>query len=330
MRAVRVVTRTFDRKKNKPDINRIYPRVEMCRLLLLLACFLPVITQAAPPNELIKQGEYLVRAAGCVSCHTDHDNKGEFLAGGRVLQTPFGKFYSPNITSSEKHGIGGWSEEDLMAALHEGESPDGDHYYPVFPYTSYTRLKSEDIRAISAYLKTVEGVDRANKEHEIPWYLFRWTLAFWKWLNFEPGEFVQKPDKDEVHNRGAYLVAIGHCTECHTPRDDYGVLDNSRFLAGTKNGPEGETIPNITPHRETGLGKWDADDISYFLETGASPDGDYTGSLMAEVVDDGSRYLTKADRLAIAKYLKALSPVENRELVRKKKKKKKKVVEDEW
>ena len=295
-------------------------------LALLLSQF--CITAQAGQQGLIEKGEYLVRAAGCVSCHTDPDNKKAYLAGGRPLDTPFGIFYSPNITSDKKHGVGSWSDEDFENALRHGESPNGSHYYPVFPYTSYTKLKTGDVKAIAAYLRSVKPVAKASREHDIPWYLFRWTIAIWKWLYFDEGAFTKVANMDVIQNRGAYLVAIGHCTECHTPRDNKGVLDEARYLAGTKNGPEGESVPNITPDRDTGIGKWSNSDMVYFLETGALPDGDYTGSLMAEVVDDGTRYLTKADREAIAKYLLTLAPVENQSFKKQKKQKKKSV--DEW
>jgi mono/diheme cytochrome c family protein len=297
-------------------------------LLALLLCQPGVAASFDSQRDLVRKGEYIVRAAGCVSCHTDPEKPQNFLAGGRSLQTPFGVFYSPNITPDKKHGVGSWSDEDFERALRRGVSPDGRHYYPVFPYTSYTRLKLEDVKAIAAYLRNLKPVPQANREHELPWYLFRWAMLPWKWLYFQPGEFMPSADRGDAQNRGAYLVAIGHCSECHSPRDKMGVLDPGHYLSGTKDGPEGESIPNITPHRQTGIGKWDEDDVMYFLKTGALPDGDYTGSLMAEVVDDSTRYLTEPDRKAIAKYLLALPPVENRLLA--KKKKKKKAVKDEW
>ena len=320
MKAVRVATRTFGKKTNS------FHNMRYLLLVLLFSQF--SLSVEAGQQDLVRKGEYLLRAAGCVSCHTHPDKKQAFLAGGRALQTPFGTFYSPNITSAKQHGVGDWSDEDFDKALRHGESPDGSHYYPVFPYTSYTKLQADDVKAIAAYLRSVQPVAQANREHEIPWYLFRWTIAIWKWLYFEAGEFRGFADRDRVYNRGAYLVGIGHCTECHTPRDEMGVLDDARFLAGTKNGPEGESAPNITPDRDTGIGKWSSSELVYFLETGALPDGDYTGSLMAEVVDDGTRYLKEPDRKAIAKYLLALPPIENKAFKKKKKKKKKSV--DEW
>jgi len=294
--------------------------------LALLLCLHSFSVFAGKQEQLVLKGEYLVRAAGCVSCHTDHDNKGAYLAGGRELKTAFGTFYTPNITPDTEYGIGNWSEQDLVQALQQGTAPDGSHYYPVFPYTSYTKLRQGDIRAMAAYLHSVKPVARQNRAHETPWYLFRWVMAIWKWLFFEPAEFEPDPKQDKPYNRGAYLVTIGHCTECHTPRNDSGVLDNQRYLAGIKNGPEGEAIPNITPDRKTGIGRWSQGDLGYFLKTGELPDGDFSGSLMAEVIDDGTRYLTDDDLKSVALYLRSLPPVVNNDFI----KKKKKVAEDEW
>ncbi|TNF97959.1 MAG: c-type cytochrome [Gammaproteobacteria bacterium] len=296
--------------------------------LALLLCQFSIIAVASEREELIQKGEYLVRAAGCVSCHTDHDNKGSYLAGGRALKTPFGTFYSPNITPDPGHGIGRWSDLDLIQALRDGVAPDGSHYYPAFPYTSYTRLKDDDIHAIATYLRSIKPVPARNREHELPWYLFRWVISIWKWLYFEPGEFRPIPSKDKPYNRGAYMVAIGHCTECHTPRDSKGVLDNQRYLAGIKDGVEGEAVPNITPDKNTGIGRWTEADLAYFLKTGELPDGDYSGSLMAEVIDDGTSHLNDEDLRSIALYLRSLPAIENKDFM--KKKKKNKSIEDEW
>ena len=288
----------------------------MNRWVLALLLF----TAAGPlwaNDALIKKGEYLVRAAGCVSCHTDHENGGVFLAGRRALLTPFGTFYSPNITSHPQHGIGRWSDNDFLQALRSGIAPDGSHYYPAFPYTSYTQLRDGDVRAMAAFLRTVKSAAVDNREHELPWYLFRRVIIIWKWLFFEPTEFTEMPDKGAEYNRGAYLIAIGHCSECHTPRNGFGALDSTRYLAGVRDGAEGGAVPNITPDRSTGLGKWSEDDLVYFLETGALPDGDYTGSSMAEVVDDGTSHLSSEDLQAMAVYLKSLPAVRNPDFVEK-------------
>jgi mono/diheme cytochrome c family protein len=255
------------------------------------------------------QGEYLFRAALCAVCHTAEE--GEFLAGGRPIPTPFGTFYSTNITPDPEHGIGGWDDEDFLRALREGVSPEGEHYYPAFPYTSYTRLKRADALSIKAYLDTVEPVARANTEHDLAWYVdWRWPLWAWKWLYFEEGELEPDPGRDAQWNRGAYLAeAAGHCAECHTPRGPLGALEEELRYAGAAEGPEGESTPNITPDREHGIGKWTERMLSFYLEIGMTPDGDFAGSLMAEVIDDGTGHLTEDDRRAIAAYILSLPPI---------------------
>lgn len=267
----------------------------------------------ARPDDLVRHGEYILRAAGCASCHTNHNNDGPFLAGGRRLETPFGTFYTPNITPDPEYGIGRWSDEDFVQALTQGVSPKGRHYYPAFPYTAYTRLRRDDLLALKAYLSTVTPVTRKNKGHELVWYASaRSLLWFWKLLYFSPGEFTPTPSQSRRWNRGAYLAtAMAHCGECHTPRNALGGLSCKLGYAGTRDGPEGDVVPNITPDRKTGVGRWSRDDLVYFLETGLAPDGDAVGGSMAEVIDDGLRYLKKSDLEAIVTYLLALPPIEN-------------------
>ncbi len=271
------------------------------------------VLSAATSEDIVRRGAYLSRAAGCASCHTDRDPDGPLLAGGRALKTPFGTFYAPNITPDPKHGIGRWSDEDFVRALARGVSPRGSHYYPAFPYTAYTRIRREDLLALKAYLLTVPAIARPNREHELRWYVrWRTLLGIWKWFFFTPGEFRPEADRSDEWNRGAYLAtALGHCEECHTPRDAFGALDKDQRYAGTRDGPEGERVPNITPDRTTGIGRWREDDIAYFLETGATPEGDYAGSLMAEVVDDSTSQLSAPDRKAIALYLRSLPAIEH-------------------
>ena len=277
-----------------------------------LLCLNAAVVQAAD-GEIALRGEYILRAAGCVACHTDADNDGQFLAGGRRFDTPFGRFYSPNITPDPMHGLGAWSEEDFVHALAEGIAPNGSHYYPVFPYTSYTRMQPEDMRLLWTYLTTVKPVPTPNRPHEVPWYL-AWRGINWGWklLHFEAGPFQTQPARGTAWNRGAYLAeALGHCGECHTPRGRLGGIDHERHYAGTKEGPDAEVVPNITPDRGTGIGRWSLDDLEYFLESGGTPDGDYTGSLMAEVIDENLVHLTATDRLALAIYLRSLPPIEH-------------------
>lgn len=265
-------------------------------------------------DDSAERGRYLLAAAGCAACHTEPDSE-QHLAGGRALETPFGTFYSPNITPHSEQGLGGWSEETFMAALREGVGPSG-HYFPVFPYTSYTRMTTDDARDLWAYLQTVTPVSKPNRPHDLPWYLIRPIAArVWKWLFFEPGDFAPDPGRSETWNRGAYLVrALGHCGECHTPRTPWGTVRESLELSGNPQGPEGDPVPNLTPDRNNGLARWSEADIVWYLETGGTPGGDYAGGLMAEVIDNGTSRLTAEDRRAIAVYLRALPAVFNPDL----------------
>ncbi len=209
-----------------------------------------------------------------------------------------------------------------MRALTAGIAPDGSYYYPVFPYTAYTKMQRDDILALKTYLFSQKPVAQPNKPHELPWYM-RYRLINWAWnlLNFSAGEFSSEPKQSSSLNRGAYLSkALAHCAECHTPRNLIGGLQHDMLYAGTKNGPDGEVVPNITPDRKTGIGRWSKDDVVYFLETGATPGGDYTGGLMAEVVDNGLQHLSQEDLKAIADYIQSLKPIEHAVKRRKKKK----------
>ena len=262
-------------------------------------------------DDLVERGQYLTYAGGCISCHTEEADDAVPLAGGRAMETPFGTFYSPNITPDEETGIGGWSEDDFVNAFWEGVSPDGEHYFPSFPYTAYTGASRQDLLAIRAYLMSLEPVPNESPGHDLAWYMgTRLAAGGWKALNFESGRFEPDPEKDEQWNRGAYLVRhLGHCGECHTPRSATGVLVADEEFAGSEFGDE--HIPNISSHRVDGIGRWSLSDIEYFLDIGMLPDGDFTGSSMVAVIEDNTSKLTREDRLAIAAYLKSVTPVEN-------------------
>lgn len=265
---------------------------------------------AADAAAEVVRGAYLVRAGGCVACHTDPKRKDLPLAGGRALDTPFGTFYTPNITPDPEYGIGAWSEADFLRALHEGRAPDGRPYYPAFPYTSYSGLSDRDARDIRAYLLTLPPVPRPDRAHDLAFpFGFRPLLALWRWLYFAPGRFQPASDRAPDWNRGAYLVRhLGHCGECHSPRNALGAVDPERALSGTLAGPDGKKVPNITPHEADGIGRWSALDVTYFLKTGFLPDGDFAGGAMTEVISESTAHLTDADRAAIAAYLLSLPP----------------------
>jgi mono/diheme cytochrome c family protein len=265
---------------------------------------------ASAQDTLIGRGEYLIYAGGCIHCHTDESDEAIPLAGGRAMESPFGTFYSPNITPDVATGIGEWSDDDFVNAFWKGVNPDGDHYYPAFPYTSYTGVSRDDLLAMKAYLFSLEPVERATPEHELAWYIStRLAAGAWKLKNFDAERFVPDPEQPDRWNRGAYLVRhLGHCGECHTPRSGTGALKDDQELAGNPDWPDDEVVPNITPGREDGIGKWSISDIEYFLQIGMLPDGDFVGSDMGSVIDNSTSELTKEDRLAIATYLKSVPP----------------------
>jgi mono/diheme cytochrome c family protein len=262
----------------------------------------------APDAAELERGAYLVAAGGCVSCHTADHPDAPPLAGGRALATPFGTFYAPNITPDRDTGIGRWSVDDVVRALREGRRPDGQPYFPAFPYTAYAGLTEDDARAIGAWLLAQPAVRQAVPEHDLQWFLqSRWVMLAWNFLNFTPGAFTPDPARDAAWNRGAYLVRhLGHCGECHTPRNWLGGTDRSRELAGNPAGPEDAVVPNITPDTDTGIGAWSQDELVMFLGMGMTPDGDFTGASMGSVITDNTSRLTDGDRTAIATYLQSL------------------------
>lgn len=280
-------------------------------LLVLLEMSGIALAQTGETPE--SPGEYVFHIANCAGCHTSIEKGAPPLAGGRELKTQFGTFRSPNITPDREYGIGRWSADDLAGALRHGEAPGNVHLYPVFPYTSYTGMNDKDIRALVNYLRRVPAANRPNQPHDLPWYLrFRSLLYFWKLLFFSPEPFASRADKSAQWNRGAYLVnVLGHCGECHTPRNRFGALDPARHLAGNPDGPEGEAVPNITPHPGDGIGDWSTREIREYLKTGLLPDGDVVGGPMADIVDQSLRYLTEYDLDAIVTYLKSVPALKN-------------------
>lgn len=258
-----------------------------------------------------ERGAYVLRMGGCASCHTDSANDGAFLAGGRSLETPFGTFYTSNITPDPDTGIGGWSTGEFVQAMTEGVSPEGHDYYPAFPYTSYANMTVEDLANLKAYLDTVEPVANQVPPHALEFpYSLRPLLKVWKTMFLREDGIEPDPDRSESWNRGAYLVrGPTHCGECHTPRNELGARDRSRHLAGNPEGPDGRSVPNITPHEASGIGGWSAGDLSYALETGILPDFDVLGGAMSEVVRDSTSHLTQEDRAAIAEYVLSVEPL---------------------
>jgi len=254
-----------------------------------------------------KRGEYLAKAGGCLGCHTEAREGAVPFAGGRALKTPFGTFYGPNLTPHQQAGIGRWSEADFIRAMRHGRRPDGANYFPAFPYPSFTGISDSDLRDLWAFLRTLPASSRASQEHELGFF-FRWRflVTVWKWFFFTPGPFVNAPGVSDIVNRGAYLVqALGHCGECHTPRNFLGGPKKSRHLAGGKT-PEGTTVANLSP---TGLKKWSDKELQDFLVLGTTPDGDFPEESMAEVISNTTSQLTPQDLAAMIAYLRSLPPL---------------------
>lgn len=290
--------------------------VRRCATASVLMLSMLVPWESAPGDaeaELQERGEYLLRIAGCAGCHTAEEKDPARLAGGRRLETPFGTFVSPNITPHPESGIGRWSLGDLTRALRSGQSPESVHLYPVFPYTSYSGMADDDIRALMAYLQRVPQVDKRNQPHELPWYLrYRPVLYIWKLLFHSERSFARQDVKTAAWNRGAYLVnVLGHCGECHTPRNIFGALDQSNHLGGNPDGPGGEAVPNITAHPDDGIGDWSAGEMREYLRSGLLPDGDVAGGLMAEVIEESTSHLRDEDVDAIVTYLKTVPALED-------------------
>jgi len=269
-------------------------------------------TGAAADEGLLERGEHVFRAAGCLSCHTDFARGGRELAGGRALKTPFGTFHTPNISPDPATGIGAWTDEDFLGAVRHGVGPGGAPYYPAFPYTSYTLMRDDDALALKAYLFSRPPVVRENTPHDLNFpFNLRFLMLGWRLLFFNEGPFEPLPDASEEINRGAYLVdALAHCGECHTARNPFGAVDGSQYLAGNRDGPDREIVPNLTPDT-TGLAGWSQADIVYLLRTGFRPNFDNVQGSMAEVIKHGLKYLSDADLKAIAAYLAAIPPIEN-------------------
>ena len=257
------------------------------------------------------RGAYVLRLAGCATCHTAPKG-GKFLAGGRELKSPFGSFFPPNITPDPETGIGNWSDEDFVRALREGKSPNGKPYYPAFPYTSYTSMTAQDMLDLKAYLGSIEPVRNDVPDHNLGFpFSVRAGMYVWRALFFDTGpQYSADPTQSEAWNRGAYIVnGPGHCNECHTPRNILGAMQRDRALSGNPKGPDNKPVPNITGHARLGIKDWSTDDVVSFLQIGLKPDGDFAGGAMTDVIEDATGKLTEADVTAIATYLKSLPAI---------------------
>jgi len=268
---------------------------------------LSVTEPAHTPN--LANGQIIFNAGGCSSCHAVPGQPDRLkLGGGLALPSPFGTFYVPNISPDPTDGIGRWTEAQFVHAVMQGVSPSGTHYFPAFPYTTYAHAKRDDIGDLFAYLKTLAPVSGKVRDHDVPFpFNIRRNIGIWKLLFMDDKPFVPDTTRSAQWNRGAYLVtSLGHCAECHSPRNFLGgIVAAQRFAGGPD--PDGKGwVPNIT---QKGLSDWSEKDIAYFLESGQTPDGDSAGGSMVSVIRNISQ-LSEADRAAIANYVKSLPPVD--------------------
>jgi len=264
-----------------------------------------------PPDlataDLVKRGQYLVRAGDCAACHTAPGGKP--FAGGYAFKLPFGTIYSSNITPDQETGIGAWSDADFLRALHDGVGKSGENLYPTFPYTSYSLLTDRDVLAIKAYLFNLTPAHYRPPANNLAFpYNQRFLMKFWNVL-FNPGRrFKPNSDRSPEWNRGAYLTeALGHCGDCHTPRNLLFAPSASQKFAGAL--VQGWKAYNITPDREWGIGAWSDDQLADYLANGHAPERSSAAGPMGEAVDNSLRFLTAGDIHAMIAYLKSVPPV---------------------
>lgn len=258
---------------------------------------------AAVPGDA-GRGAYLARASGCVACHTKGTEPDAALAGGIPLDTPFGSFVPPNITPHREAGIGGWTIEDFARALRQGISPEGDPYYPAFPYEFYAGFSDQDIADLWAAFRTVPPAAEAAPDHDVGFpFSFRAGLKLWRAAYRARPETAERMGSPDAWNRGRELVeGAAHCAACHTGRNLAGGLKDSRTFAGNDRLPGGSRAPSIRAE-DLALRGWTVASLGYALRSGILPNGDAFGGSMAEVVAGGTAFLTDADREAIATYL---------------------------
>ena len=286
-------------------------------LAALAACSAPVHAEDAGKSPLsisgdpVARGEYLTRAADCQPCHTAPGGKP--FAGGRAFKIPGGTIYTPNITPDESTGIGKWTDDQFVNALHNGLDEHGRNMYPAFPYTSYTQLATDDVLAIKAYLFSLEPVPNRRPRADVMWPVNqRSLLAIWNKLFFEPKRFQADTSKSDDWNRGKYLVdALGHCGECHTPRNIFMATKSGKPLSGGE--AEGWTAYNISSDKVSGLGGWSDDEIVTYLKTGIAHGKSWANGPMGEVVDASLKYLSDDDLKAIVTYLHDVPPTRGKE-----------------
>jgi cytochrome c553 len=264
----------------------------------------PTAATSVAPSETVLRGAYLARVGHCAGCHTAPG--GAPYAGGLGLTTAFGTLYAGNLTPDFKTGLGTWSADDFWRALHEGRAKGGRLLYPAFPYTSTTLTTREDAHALFTYLRSLAPVQRANTAHSLRFpYNTQAALAVWRTLFFRTGSYQADLKQSTEWNRGAYLVqGLGHCAECHAPRNTWGAMQNPAHLAGSWMPAQRWWAPRLAPAAQAGRNS-PLEDTVALLQTGISRHASATGP-MAEVVQNSTQYWSEADLRAAALYLNSL------------------------
>jgi mono/diheme cytochrome c family protein len=272
--------------------------------------------ESATPTDHVanlENGRVMFLAGGCSQCHaTPGQDDQTRLGGGYALKSPFGTFHVPNISPHPRDGLGAWSPADFVRAMREGTAPDGRHYYPAFPYTSYQRMTPADLLDLFAFLKTLPALEGRTPDHDLRFpYNVRRGVGLWKLAFLDGRVFAPDPGKPASWNRGAYLVeGPGHCGECHSERNAVGAIIEERRFAGGPD-PEGrDWVPNITPH-PTGIGGWTLEEVAQTLKTGETPNFVKVTGPMVSVVRHTAQ-LPDSDRAAMAEFILSLPPREGR------------------
>jgi mono/diheme cytochrome c family protein len=281
-----------------------------------LAAYTGLTPVGVPPElrsgDLIARGKYLTQVADCEVCHTREG--GQPFAGGRAFKTPFGVLYSPNITADTTTGIGAWTDQDFLRAVHQGIAKDGEHLYPAFPYEAYTLLADDDVLAIKAYLFSLPITHAPAPPNSLGFpFNQRWLMGIWAALYNPDRRFQPHPDRSPEWNRGAYLVeALAHCGDCHTPRNLAQAPDHRHKFRGAL--IDGWRAYNITPDPVSGIGTWSDVELAQYLASGHAATHGSAGGPMAEVIAVSSGTLTPSDMHAVVAYLRSVPGLRARDL----------------